>query len=480
MARASFGQPIMPTPQMTEILRVAIMLPLLRADGRTERCTYSYSSRGFCPDFRFFARLKGLPHAAFAEFIGANPDMSHDELVEFAAAATPVHTLNTATREAANKFLCTHCPVPSWAIFGVLLSPDLLPKLFATLAYDNCAAAAVCKSWRRCWLETDHQRRGLRPAPPLHYTPWRSPDGHTPLLGTIIQMTTHPDGRWMCFLTTGITVLFVGADLGEIDRFNTSRMGPGMFARDVCVSSDYLVVIQSGIAEDSYVCTYDISGFPPRLHASLEADAGSETEAGTEYHRAAFASNGMLLAIFEDRETETCTVVALDPDTLVADPTAFGGRPIPTTQFDLAVCGEEVIVAVPNANGWPGHRWHPTSFNVFSLDGTLLRQLRGAWSAGGPTRLLPWNGRLYCFKDGNYDLSEQEDAELSKRIHVLTPHGKIIQVWQAPGDGFVGSVCPLAAGLGREPDKLLVHMSMPADEDPEIGVQWQMVALKGI
>ena len=47
-------------------------------------------------------------------------------------------------------------PLPAWCV-DVLLSPDLLPVLFASLGLAECAAASVCSAWAAAYAR--HLRR---------------------------------------------------------------------------------------------------------------------------------------------------------------------------------------------------------------------------------------------------------------------------------------------------------------------------------
>ena len=86
---------------------------------------------------------------------------SHAELLEFAARGC--HESADIRRDA-DAELAIRTPVPDWAVNQVLLSPDLVPHIFASLELEDHAAAAVCKAWRVGWKALV-ARRALRPAP---------------------------------------------------------------------------------------------------------------------------------------------------------------------------------------------------------------------------------------------------------------------------------------------------------------------------
>ena len=107
-----------------------------------------------------------LPHgrparAAAARRVGAVP-LSHRALAECAALLCANSPADAARAEAA---LAAHQPVPQWAVEGVLLSTDLLPRLLAPLASGDGAAAAACSAWAAGWRATAWRRRKLERVP---------------------------------------------------------------------------------------------------------------------------------------------------------------------------------------------------------------------------------------------------------------------------------------------------------------------------
>ena len=75
-------------------------------------------------DDRLAARLSNLPHGALVEALVA---------------------CMTEGRTAAEARVAKHSPLPEWAITGVLQSESLLPCVFASLDFEDGAAAAVCR-----------------------------------------------------------------------------------------------------------------------------------------------------------------------------------------------------------------------------------------------------------------------------------------------------------------------------------------------
>ena len=95
---------------------------------------------------RFRNRLSALPATA---------------LLDIAALACEG---SAAARKRAEELIALHNPTPVWAVSNILLSPDLLGKMMATLNLSDCAAATVCKTWACTWREMVRARRVLRAA----------------------------------------------------------------------------------------------------------------------------------------------------------------------------------------------------------------------------------------------------------------------------------------------------------------------------
>jgi len=102
---------------------------------------------------RFRNRLSALPAAA---------------LLDIAALACEG---SAAARKRAEELIALHNPTPVWAVSNILLSPDLLGKMMATLNLSDYAAAAVCKTWACTWREMVRARACfvLRMRPPEYW-----------------------------------------------------------------------------------------------------------------------------------------------------------------------------------------------------------------------------------------------------------------------------------------------------------------------
>ena len=74
--------------------------------------------------------------------------LSHAQLVDLAAAGCME---SAELKNRADAMVAEVAPLPSWCVESVLLSPDLLPVLFASLGLSECAAASVCSAWARAY-----------------------------------------------------------------------------------------------------------------------------------------------------------------------------------------------------------------------------------------------------------------------------------------------------------------------------------------
>mmetsp|Transcript_22078 Transcript_22078/g.71780 ORF Transcript_22078/g.71780 Transcript_22078/m.71780 type:complete len:147 (-) Transcript_22078:336-776(-) len=89
-------------------------------------------------------------------------------------------------------------PSPSTSLRGPWRTCFSLPtcsraSLRLELELEDGAAAAACSTWLRCWIDTDEQRRGLRPAElgPL-------PPGFD--LEHVSGLAAHPSGEMMAIM----------------------------------------------------------------------------------------------------------------------------------------------------------------------------------------------------------------------------------------------------------------------------------------
>ena len=126
-------------------------------------------------------------------------------------------------------------------------------------------------------------------------------------------------------------------------------------------------------------------------------------------------------------------VVALDASTLTVRH-KFGRGLFETHIMGLAV--DDTSVYAGDAS------FSRHCIRVFTFTGEPVREVRGNW--GRPRELQHFAGRLYIFcwaleKGSDHDVEDSDPDEEDGRIHVLTPEGEMLQVWQ-PQDFEVGGI----------------------------------------
>ena len=122
--------------------------------------------------------------------------LTHQQLLELAA---DLATASEDSARRAEKHLAKHLPpLAEWAVSKVLLSSDLLPSLFLTLAVADAAASRACKAWRACWKATLVPRRILHPAPPLPLPK---------VQGSILDMLAIDDKRLAISTVHGVSIV---------------------------------------------------------------------------------------------------------------------------------------------------------------------------------------------------------------------------------------------------------------------------------
>ena len=74
-------------------------------------------------------------------------NLSYAQLLEFTVNACES---SPEIKNKADALIAEVAPLPSWCV-DILLSPDLLPKLFSSLGLSEHAAAGVCSTWSRAY-----------------------------------------------------------------------------------------------------------------------------------------------------------------------------------------------------------------------------------------------------------------------------------------------------------------------------------------
>eukprot|EP00964_Phaeocystis_antarctica_P006476 scaffold3500_cov56-Phaeocystis_antarctica.AAC.6 len=113
-------------------------------------------------------------------------ELSHAQLLELAVDACES---SPELKNKADALIAELAPLPSWCV-DILLSPDLLPKLFSSLGLSEHAAAGVCSTWSRAYSRQLRRCRyvDLRRVQELVDVP-NSPNGLCMLPGGVLAIT---------------------------------------------------------------------------------------------------------------------------------------------------------------------------------------------------------------------------------------------------------------------------------------------------
>ena len=351
-------------------------------------------------------------------------NLSNDELLrmnaELYAMAPPPH--RCAVDELLNA---RNAGVPGWAVSSVLLSPDLIPRLFASLDIVDCAAARVCKAWRQGWTDTDALRRGLRP-------------------GRQIKLVDNPNINWYDLAASpcsDLVAVRTSMNSVEVIEYQTmSSLGTcHHYEGEPLMSEDYLYVVEEhGISRHHNRPPFDMVNRTEYDELPDEVQSGVSFFCGSCLGGSATACDdhpgGLLFAVstpsdaseYEDEDGLRDEVFAFDALTL-HQCFRFGRGIFQSEAYCMAVVGDELYVG--DCRG--------CALQVFSLTGQYLRQICGDWRQ--PRALSHFNGRLYLVEmDGTAEDGQDEETwcparhEAGKRILVLTPEGQRLQVWKPP------------------------------------------------
>ena len=86
--------------------------------------------------------------------------LSHQQLVGLVVSACED---SPALKNRADALVAEAKPLPAWCVEEVLLSPDLLPSLMATLGPAEHAAASVCSAWAAAYARQIGKLRWVLP-----------------------------------------------------------------------------------------------------------------------------------------------------------------------------------------------------------------------------------------------------------------------------------------------------------------------------
>ena len=347
---------------------------------------------------------------------------------------------------AADAFIATAAPIPEWATASIFLSSDLLPTIFAPLEMVDNACASVCKLWHQVWRETDHLRRGLRVNKAFSY-PALPSDFFVDL------MIGPPTGDW--YFVHGLYDdgnLSAASFIADTLQDTVRRLKSSLRYADGCVADGMIYLT----TEDEVRQVRDFND-ELMLMAMYELGTDDDDDDEPEPRRVAEVALapevGTLFAVSccNDLAGED-EVVALDASTLTVRHKFGRGT------FKKNIMG----LAVDDASVYAGDNSIFHCIRVFTFTGEPVREVRGNW--GRPEQLQHFAGRLYMLEKGS------EHDEIDGPVHVLTPEGEVLQLWQ-PQDWEVGGM-HIAGG------HLMVYSSDAHESDPAHSLQ--LLALKGI
>ena len=85
--------------------------------------------------------------------------LSHAQLVELAVVACQS---SSECKNKADALLAQVAPLPAWCV-DILMSTDLLPRLFSSIGLSEHAAACVCSTWSHAYRRQLRRRRYVDP-----------------------------------------------------------------------------------------------------------------------------------------------------------------------------------------------------------------------------------------------------------------------------------------------------------------------------
>ena len=362
-------------------------------------------------DARLEARLHELTHEQLVPLAGELGDrtsaeerqlLMHAELVTLTA---ELARTSAETRRKADEALVRLRPLSAWLHDRVFGSEDLLPKLLAWLELEHRAAMAACTGWKAAWLESSATRRMLRPA-----------GGFAPrVLPYHVEDMVELPGERLCTTDVLGKVRVLDKELHQLRTLEHNGTG-------LAVGSDRLFTSDMSTRSLRSYKLDDLSVLVERSFRTFAMDI--------DY--LALAPGNLLFAIGQrvEEDQDDWHVFAIDGFRVFAVDAITLAHRFTFGNFDdevnaLAVVGDELFVGSEEG------------IHVFSFAGEPLRVMRG--DLGQPQRLRFINDRLYVTVVSG-------DVKAMQKIHVLTPEGETLQVYDcAPhlreGRGLGSIVC---------------------------------------
>ena len=373
----------------------------LRRGGARQQRSNGFGLR----EARLAARLESLPREELVRLVSAASVFPKSEYL--------------CAMEAA---LALHAPVPEWAVTLVLLFPDIIQLILAHLDLEDCAAGAVCATWRQAWEVTRDGRRGLRVAsvkpPDLHF------QSKAQRVEAIVPI---PDAAAMWILVRdNIDDVLLQLVLGTVVResWNTAEL-------------NFINGPIKGIAAGKH----GLYVWTDKELRRYEVDISNPSEGLLNPRNTAEWPAGFFPAYSQFGAVTTSGLLFFSPkfgEVLVLDPLTMGysrrwGRGYLCRPSGMAQVEDEIYVVDRGISAED----EIYQLKVFSLDGEYRRMV----SSPDINQLRPFHlsyhdGRLYAIERGASSVSFEEfDAapgEWGIGICVLSPDGTLLQVYD-PG-----------------------------------------------
>ena len=349
------------------------------------------------------AREPAMPANRLSLRLGQLP---HDVLADLAARLC---SESPALQAIADECIAAHKQLPHELVEGVLLSPDLVPRILGPLGMGDAAAAAVCSQWLLGWTATNE-------------TPWRRRLKRVPLelpeelAGMLARgnMADTPDGR---------LVVSAGSQICIFDRSTgVLQTVPGAWDGFIAANDDSIFIVVG-----TNLQTLRRSSHDGTTIAEYQRD-------GDEFRAAALSEGGCLFCIAHNHDEMEDEIIALDARTM--QPRHRFGLGLLNDPHHLIVVGDELYVCDTGND----------RLQVFSLTGEHRRSVTGEWSA--PKNLCFARDRLYLIErdpserqgflpDGSHNLVQ------GRRVLVLSLQGDILQVFEHLTEPFAKfySIC---------------------------------------
>ena len=322
--------------------------------------------------------------------------LSREDLLELAIGGC---VRNADMRRRAEEMLAQQTPLPSWCV-DVLLSPDVLPQVFDQLAISDKAAAAACRTWAAGWDALLRRRQYVRPQ--LLETISLSKVAMFPVCGVV--------------LPSGQLVIHDNKDLWLVSETGQIKKQIKKLRQMYC--TDYLPCAMNFYAGHLY--TADMSNGVTVI--KLRDDGTTKVVAGSDREDLDGVWESGELCIAGDEIFVPCMdeVNVLDAKNLELK------RTICEDDFDYegintcAVHDDQLYVS--------GLRNGEVTLGVFSLDGELLRTIRGDF--GNPRSIAFYYGYLWMIE------KDEEEDGVKGRLLVLDPKEGVVRqaIWLPPLD----------------------------------------------